>query len=78
MKMNLQQIIDQLEKCDYTTKDQLHDLKMNTAFIELKKMAENENSVIEQLRQMSNSYKVENGKYVIYKWELDNFINENY
>lgn len=38
----LKQIVEQLEKCNYQTEDGLHELKMNTAFIALKKMAENE------------------------------------
>ena len=39
---NLKQIVEQLEKCNYQTEDGLHELKMNAAFIELKKMAEKE------------------------------------
>lgn len=35
----LQQIVDQLEYCRYQTKDGLHDLKMNRAFIALKERA---------------------------------------
>ena len=35
----LQSIVDQLEFCDYTTRDTIHDLKMNAAFIALKERA---------------------------------------
>lgn len=38
----LKEIVEQLEKCNYQTEDGLHELKMNRAFIALKKMAENE------------------------------------
>jgi len=38
--MNLNEIVNQLKKCEYQTKDGLHELKMNRAFIELVKMAE--------------------------------------
>lgn len=41
----ISKIVAQLEKCDYVTRDQLHDLKMNAAFIELKKIAESEITV---------------------------------
>lgn len=37
----LQKIVEQLEKCDYQTKDELHDLKNNVAFLSLKRMANN-------------------------------------
>ena len=39
----LQSIVDQLEFCDYNTRDALHDLKMNAAFIALKERAAAEN-----------------------------------
>jgi hypothetical protein len=35
----LQSIVDQLEFCDFTTRDTLHDLKMNAAFVALKEKA---------------------------------------
>ena len=36
---NLRQIVEQLEKCEYQTKDGLHKLEMNKAFITLKEFA---------------------------------------
>ena len=39
MYETLQSIVDQLEYCDYQTKDDLHELKMNAAFIALKERA---------------------------------------
>jgi hypothetical protein len=39
MYETLQSIVDQLEFCEYQTKDGLHDLKMNAAFIALKERA---------------------------------------
>lgn len=38
----LKEIVEQLEFCEYVTKDQLHKLEMNVAFIKLKEMAEAE------------------------------------
>jgi hypothetical protein len=38
----LTKIVEQLEYCEYFTKDQLHSLTMNEAFVSLKKMAEAE------------------------------------
>ena len=37
---NLKQIVEQLEKCNYQIEDGLHKLEMNSAFIDLKKLAE--------------------------------------
>jgi len=37
----LKQIVEQLEFCNYQTKDELHDLENNVAFIKLKEIAEN-------------------------------------
>lgn len=39
MYETLQSIVDQLEFCEYQTKDGLHDLRMNAAFIALKQRA---------------------------------------
>ena len=41
-KKSLRAIILQLELCNYMTKDQLHDLKNNAAFVALKILAQNE------------------------------------
>ena len=35
----LTEIVEQLEYCEYTTKDKLHDLKDNAALIKLKELA---------------------------------------
>ena len=43
MYKTLQSIVDQLESGEYQTKDGLHDLKMNAAFIALKQRAAAEN-----------------------------------
>jgi len=40
----LQSIVDQLEYCDFTTRDTLHNLKMNAAFVALKERAAAEHS----------------------------------
>lgn len=72
----LKEIIDQLEKPNYQTKDGLHDLKDNAAFIQLKvEGCPSFRKVIEGLKSMSNNYQVLNGQYVISKTVLDIFIN---
>jgi len=38
----LTSIVEQLESCEYVTKDNHHELKMNIAFISLKEMAKKE------------------------------------
>jgi hypothetical protein len=50
----LSQIVEQLEKCDYTTKDQLHDLKNNAAFVVLKQMAREDKEIREMLKKMND------------------------
>ena len=51
----LTKIVEQLEYCGYTTKDRLHDLKDNIAFIRLKEIAAKESvpagTVVYQLRE---------------------------
>jgi len=37
----LKKIVEQLESCEYQSKDTLHDLKNNVAFLSLKRMSEN-------------------------------------
>lgn len=39
---SLTSIVEQLELCDYVTRDNNHELKMNNAFISLKEMAKKE------------------------------------
>ena len=73
----LKQIVEQLETPNYTTKDELHDLKDNAAFKRLKQMAEVNYvpvDVIDDLKQMSNNYMVVNGSYVIPKSVLDLYV----
>lgn len=64
----IQQIVEQLEKCDYTTKDNNHDLKNNVAFLALKRMAEEE----QEIRDMLDKINMENPLIA----PEDNTINE--
>jgi len=49
----IQQIVEQLEKCNYTTKDNDHDLKNNVAFLALKRMAEDEQEIRDMLDKIN-------------------------
>jgi len=49
MYKTLQSIVDQLESGEYQTKDGLHDLKMNAAFIALKERAAAESSTVREI-----------------------------
>ena len=79
---NLKDAISQLEMPNYQTKDGFHSLKNNSAFIQLKELAEIHNitlanpnaDVIEDLKSITNNYQVINGLYVISKNELDVLI----
>jgi hypothetical protein len=51
----LKEIASQLEFCEYTTLDQLHDLKMNAAFIKLKELAET-NYILTDLKVGDNVF----------------------
>ena len=42
----LKEIVEQLEFCNYTTKDNNHELKFNEAFVALKKMSEDEGKLV--------------------------------
>jgi hypothetical protein len=71
----LKEIIEQLEKPNYQTKDGLHELKMNAAFAQLKvEGCPSSKKIIEELKIISNNYQVLNGQYVISKTVLDVFI----
>jgi len=85
----LKEIIEQLELPKYQTKDELHVLTDNTAFKQLKELAQVNNlclsnvsgslqsvpnDVIEDMKSMSNNYQVINTCYVIPKRVLDIFI----
>lgn len=74
--MNIKDIVGQLEKPNYQTKDGLHNLKDNAAFVSLKDIADNSIDMIQELKQIVNSYTVINGDYVIKKTILDAFIEE--
>ena len=49
MYNTLSEIVEQLEYCNYQTKDGLHDLKDNLAFTNLKKMAQQQVSVVPEV-----------------------------
>ena len=76
----LSQIIDQLEMPNYQTKDGLHRLVDNAAFIQLKTPDEANrlllSEVIEKMKWLSNNYQVLNEQYVISKHVFDAFIEE--
>ena len=79
---NLKDVISQLEMPNYQTEDGFHNLKNNSAFIQLKEFSEIHNitlanpnaDVIEDLKSISNNYQVINGLYVISKNDLDVLI----
>lgn len=71
----LSDIIAQLEMPNYQTSDGLHELKNNTAFIQLKvEGCPSSKKIIEELKNISNNYQVLEGQYVISKNVLDVFI----
>lgn len=76
----LSQIIEQLEMPNYQTKDGLHRLVDNAAFIQLKTPDEANrlllSEVIEKMKWLSNNYQVLNEQYVISKHVFDAFIEE--
>ena len=76
----LPQIIEQLEMPDYQTKDGLHRLVDNAAFVQLKDKGEVSrlvlSEVIEKMKWLSNNYQVLNDQYVISKNVFDVFIEE--
>ncbi|MDD2285466.1 MAG: hypothetical protein PHQ11_08725 [Paludibacter sp.] len=76
----LSQIIEQLEMPNYQTKDGLHRLVDNAAFIQLKTPDEANrlllSEVIEKMKWLSNNYQVLNEQYVITKHVFDAFIEE--
>ncbi len=76
----LPQIIAQLEMPDYQTKDGLHRLIDNAAFVQLKIPNEIRrlvlSDIIEKMKWLSNNYQVLNNQYVISKNVFDVFIEE--
>jgi len=78
----LKEAISQLELPNYQTEDGFHNLKNNSAFLQIKELSAVHNldlsnpnsSVIEELKSISNNYQVLNGQYVISKNVLDVFI----
>lgn len=58
-EMTLQEIVDQLDKCDYTADNGLHLLDMNRAFKQLVEKAKDEGKRLQKMRNLLKDVEVQ-------------------